>query len=516
MATCASLAAELSTALSTFNSLNSQWGTTISSGINAARADQVNVARSNYNTVDRVLTNLEQLESVVDEIASQAAALSCRDVASQADSLLNRIEGTISAVEDGLSDLEDAISEAEERILESEEAAQSEDNAGDGTPGSAVSDEEDEDPRELDDGQLGLPPGADPDEEFDSGLEEPPIVTEPIPVIADDGSVVRGFARNPETGEVYATGDNTNQGLSGAIDNTRSQASLQDTRNFEQKEDWRVRLSLAPGAFYLYKDETNELLAPLRSTDGIIFPYTPTISVTYAANYQSVAPVHSNYKIFQYENSYVDTVSITCDFTAQDTEEAKYMLAVIHFLKSVTKMFYGQDFNPKPGTPPPLCYLFGLGEFQFNAHPLAITNFTYSLPNDVDYIRAGALTAPSGVSRSGTSDIAKPATTSLGSLVQNAVQSRLNQGVAAIGNAIGLNLQPGGVSKGYTFGASNRFNSPVPPGTIEPTYVPTKINISISAIPIVSRYEISSEFSVENYANGTLLRGTKRPGGGIW
>lgn len=511
MATCASLAAELASALSTFNSLNSQWGTTISSGINAARADQVGVARSNYNTVDRVLTNLEQVESVVDNILDQATALSCTDVVSQASSLLNRIENTISAVEDGLFDLETAISEAEERILESEEATQTEENTGDPL-------EEIDDPTQLTDDELGLPPGADPDEEFDSGLEEPPDVDEePFPGDDEDLEDLEDLGDEElEEFDAFDGDQNTNRGLSGAIDDARAQASLQDTRNFEQKEDWRVRLSLAPGAFYLYKDENNELLAPLRKTDGIIFPYTPTINVTYGANYQSVAPVHSNYKIFQYENSFVDTISITCDFTAQDTEEALYMLAVIHFFKSVTKMFYGQDFSPKPGTPPPLCYLFGLGEFQFNAHPLAITNFTYNLPNDVDYIRAGALTAPAGSSRAIGSDIAKPNSTSLGTLVQNAVQSRLNQGVAAIGNAIGLNLQPGGVSKGYTFGASNRFNSPVPPGTIEPTYVPTKINISISAIPIVSRYEISSEFSVENYANGTLLRGTKRPGGGIW
>lgn len=337
-----------------------------------------------------------------------------------------------------------------------------------------------------------------------------------IPLIGDDGSVVQGFAINPETGEVYQTVDNTNQGLPGEVNNTRAQATLQDTTNFEQKADWRVRLSLSPGAYYLYKDESNELLAPLRSTDGIVFPYTPTVNITYGANYQSVAPVHSNYKIFQYENSFVDSVSITCDFTAQDTEEARYLLAVIHFLRSVTKMFYGQDFDPKPGTPPPLCYLFGLGEFQFNAHPLAITNFTYSLPNDVDYIRAGSLTEEAGQSRAQTADITKPTNTSIGSMLKNMATDRLGQGIASVGSALGLRLQPGGTSQGYIFGSSNRFNSPVPPGTVEPTYVPTKININISAIPIVSRYEISNNFSIKDYANGSLLQGVKRAGGGFW
>jgi hypothetical protein len=50
----------------------------------------------------------------------------------------------------------------------------------------------------------------------------------------------------------------------------------------------------------------------------------------------------------------------------------------------------------------------------------------------------------------------------------------------------------------------------------EPTYVPTKIQISISAYPIVSRGDISSKFSLRDYATGSLLQGSKRDGGGIW
>ena len=48
-------------------------------------------------------------------------------------------------------------------------------------------------------------------------------------------------------------------------------------------------------------------------------------------------------------------------FTAQATFEANYMLAVIHFFRSVTKMFYGQDWQR--GAPPPLVFLSGLGEY---------------------------------------------------------------------------------------------------------------------------------------------------------
>lgn len=338
---------------------------------------------------------------------------------------------------------------------------------------------------------------------------------------ADDfGDVAPGLeATAAEEGleEITVTGTrNTNVGIPPNVKNTQAQATLQDTTNFAQKKDWRFRLSLSPGATYLYKDKNNKLLQPLSDTDGIIFPYTPSVTITYAANYDSLNPTHSNYKIYNYQNSAVDNITITCDFTAQDTYEANYMLAVIHFLRSATKMFYGKDENPKAGTPPPLCYLFGFGQYQFNAHPVLINNFTYTLPTDVDYIRAGAITTSPGQSKA--NEQPKPASKARGwgELAQEFIQNRLESGIASIGRTIGLSLTPGGGTGGPVFGGDGGFNSQIPPGTEEPTYVPTKINISFSCYPVVSRYDVSNRFSLKDYASGKLLRGTQEKGGGFW
>lgn len=328
--------------------------------------------------------------------------------------------------------------------------------------------------------------GDEGEETFFEGefISEPPEVDQEPILEGDEGEEF--FTDQTDPGYVPA---GSSKGLEGAKNNARSQATAQDVANFQQREDWRVRLSLAPNATYLYKDTTNALLKPLRDTDGIIFPYTPRISVQYMANYDQSVLTHSNYKIFQYTGSSVDNVTIECDFTAQDTFEANYLMAVIHFLRSVTKMFYGQDQDPKPGVPPPLCYLTGLGAFQFDAHPLAITSFNYALPTDVDYIRAGTINSGAGVNRS-------PANTPNNSQVTST-------------NRLGPNLQPGGVGRAAVFQSE-------PAGTTEPTYVPTKMNIQISAIPIVSRNDISNNFSLKKYATGELLRGTRRKAGGIW
>jgi hypothetical protein len=281
------------------------------------------------------------------------------------------------------------------------------------------------------------------------------------------------------------------QGLQGSVDRARGQQITQDAENAKTQGDWRVRLSLAPSAGYLYKAQNPGILKPLQKTDGVIFPYVPQIQVTYAAHYDAGELIHSNYKIFQYKNSSIDQISITCDFTAQDNDEANYMLAVIHFFRSVTKMFYGQDQIPKPGTPPPLCYLSGMGEFQFDRHPLVISSFNYNLPNDVDYIRAGSPTLLSGVNSSGYdsgNDI----------VVDDSTACR--------------RLQVSGLNFGGNESAPNWQKQ----SNTQPTYVPTKIQLSLTAYPIVTRNDISNKFSLAEYATGALLQGSKRSGGGIW
>ena len=157
---------------------------------------------------------------------------------------------------------------------------------------------------------------------------------------------------------------------------------------FAANTDWRVTLRLAPGATYLYNDPQAGLLQPLKVTNGVIFPYTPAISTAYKANYSSYDLTHSNYRGYFYQNSYVDVINMTATFTAQSTSDAAYVLAVIHFFRSVTKMFYGQD--AKRGSPPPLVFLSGLGDYQFNNHPCLVQQFNYTLPPDVDYISSGS------------------------------------------------------------------------------------------------------------------------------
>ena len=320
--------------------------------------------------------------------------------------------------------------------------------------------------------------------EVEPPLTVPPTTTDPSAI----GESVFDPRQEVQENVFDPTGNNgAPQGITTSKSNARSTATNQDAVSFEKAKDWRVRLSLAPSAKYLYKADNPGILKPLQATNGVIFPYTPAVSAVYAANYDASEIIHSNYKIYNYKNSNVDTVTITGDFTAQDTNEANYLLAVIQFFKSVTKMFYGQDQNPRNGTPPPLVYMSGLGTFQFDNHPLAVTNFTYSLPNEVDYIRAGSITNEPGSSTAN----------------QSPVNNTDNASTARIQSS-GLGPKTPNFQRQQSTINSNA------------TYVPTKMQISITCIPIVTRNDISNNFSLKNYATGALLQGSKRNGGGMW
>jgi len=257
--------------------------------------------------------------------------------------------------------------------------------------------------------------------------------------------------------------------------------------------DWRLRISLAKGAQYLYNVPENKktgtgpgILQPLKVTNGVIFPYTPKIDMGYKANYSPYDLTHSNYRGYFYQNSSISDINISGHFTAQNTAQANYLLAVIHFFRSATKMFYGAT-DPNRGSPPPLVFMSGLGQYQFNNHPCLITEFTYNLPDDVDYIRASAI-----------NNVGLNAAT-VSNVLNSAVAGGQITGYARLAAAF---TTPGALPA-IPFGSPNTPNN----ATGVPTYVPTKMDINIRLLPVQSRQQVSKTFSLPKFASGDLLRG---------
>ena len=258
------------------------------------------------------------------------------------------------------------------------------------------------------------------------------------------------------------------------------------------EDDWRVRLSLADSASIFYKDTStqNSIMAPLIETNGVIWPYTPQITVSHVANYSTAVLTHSNYSAHFYNNSDVNDITVSGEFTVQSVEEGQYLMAAIYFLRASTKMFFGQGTNV--GNPPPILFLDGYGSHYFPHVPCVITNFTHNLSNDVDYLQVPitqttledvTLTAPDNPNGGGGPSLYDYGT----------------------GDLKAVSFAPNFGSKKAT--STQKFTS-----IVSTTRVPTASTVSVTLRPVYSRKNLHDRFNLNDFAQGKLI-GTKDFGG---
>jgi len=158
--------------------------------------------------------------------------------------------------------------------------------------------------------------------------------------------------------------------------------------------DWRVKLTLpTDGQLREIFFGNNKLLEPLSSFNGIVFPLTPSVLINHTASYNPMALTHSNYPFYAYGHSEVSAITVIGEFPVQNYQDAQHWVATLHFLRAVTKMFFGGENSTLKGNPPPILKLNGYGSHVFNNVPVVVTNFTVDLRNTVDYISTAQSTS---------------------------------------------------------------------------------------------------------------------------
>ena len=242
--------------------------------------------------------------------------------------------------------------------------------------------------------------------------------------------------------------------------------------------DWRARLSLPAWPSF----RTSPVLAPLKEAGGLIFPYTPTINVTETATYTPVNTIHSNYGFNAYKQSDPGTISIVAPMYCEDSAQALYWIAALHYLRSVSKMFTGND--PKSGNPPPIVKFNAYGNYVFKDVPVVITSVAVSLPNDVDYIGCN-------VSGSAAGQVAGV----LDSLSGLAGNFGGGDGIQNIQDVLGGIGQIAGLLG--TFGVGGSVSGGV-------THVPTKSQFTITLKPAYSRTNVR-KFSLDQFVTGGYM-----------
>lgn len=172
----------------------------------------------------------------------------------------------------------------------------------------------------------------------------------------------------------------TNQGIGPGAEATRPQSAIAEVvegGTDSESNDWRVNLSVPT------EIRSDPILSVFKG-NRLVFPFNPTILFGASANYSQIHPTHSNYVYNAYENSQTDQITINAEFFNETEADCRYWIAVIHYLRTMTKMFYGE--GSLSGNPPLLCRLNGYGSHVLNNIPVVISNFTTDMPNDIDYL----------------------------------------------------------------------------------------------------------------------------------
>ena len=260
------------------------------------------------------------------------------------------------------------------------------------------------------------------------------------------------------------------------------------------EDDWRVRVSLSPNAKLFYQDisqGSNAIMHPLLETNGVIWPYTPSITVSHAANYLSTPLTHSNYPAHFYNNSEVQDIQISGDFTVQNMEDGQYLMAAVYFFRSATKMFFGQGSNA--GNPPPIVFLDGYGSHYFPHVPCVVTNFTHVLSNDVDYIQV-----PISQTVLDTSPVDPNRSVNLTPEEQKYVPSLLVSNTQATTPSTQATVR------------NSRTKS-----ITTTTRVPTTSTVTVTLRPMYSRSNLHNRFNLDDFAAGKLVADQQNGFGGF-
>ena len=252
---------------------------------------------------------------------------------------------------------------------------------------------------------------------------------------------------------LIAGGGNTNQAIAGQAFNFNF---VSQGGPVPPTQDWRIRISMQPTSAQYFYSANNPITRPLVATSGVVFPYTPSMTVQHSARYGATQLTHSNYSSYFYEGSEVAAISLTAEFTVQDVTEGQYLMAVIHFFRSCTKMFYGAD--NLAGTPPPMVFLNGYGPAYLPNVPCVVTQFSHTMPADVDYLEC-----PVGISYTDANN--------------------------------------GGSVNTQMFGSRTRL--------------PTSSEVQLSLQPVYSRKNIADNFTLQKFAAAGLIQPSNAPSGGF-
>ncbi len=257
------------------------------------------------------------------------------------------------------------------------------------------------------------------------------------------------------------------------------------------KKDFRARIQAKPGAkdrVYGSRNPATNLIAPLWSTNGMLMPYTPAIQVTHTSvEYAQYSLPQTPFDYFAFSKRNSPTLSVTATYTAQNKLEARYVLAILHFLRAITMNYYGRKNGELRGINPPTLLFSAYGPYMYDRVPMLIRNVSFGLDQDVDYVSCGT-DFNDGISPTGIRDPGYGLYTS----------QDINTFEAA-----GMN-EAGGYNTDY-FGGD--FDSNLE-DKISESYVPSVLAMFMELVYAPTPAKMRDEFDLEKFKSGQYINKT--------
>jgi len=130
------------------------------------------------------------------------------------------------------------------------------------------------------------------------------------------------------------------------------------------------------------------IMSILTSTNGMLFPYTPTINFSQSVNYTDLQLVHSNTDYPSYTRTPTCSLTVSGKFTVQNQREGQYAMACIHFLRTVSKSYFGEADATAgtAGLPPPVLVFSAYGTYMFNNLRCILKSHSWTCDEQMDTV----------------------------------------------------------------------------------------------------------------------------------
>lgn len=216
---------------------------------------------------------------------------------------------------------------------------------------------------------------------FQAGLDKFKLPTDPI-------TLGKNIIKDAKNAIKNILGVNTTPKIDIITTNQKDTIQKNATK-ITQTQDYMVKLEQ-------WNQNTNEKLTTwnpdLGLLSSIVFTVMPIVDENRSASYDSLTPTQHPGSIQVYKTTSSRTFNINGKFVSRSIDEANKTLKYLNTIRSWVMPYYGsgtaESYPNKIGLPPEILRFNAYGDKNLKDIPVVLTNYSWTYPEDVDYVQA--------------------------------------------------------------------------------------------------------------------------------